>query len=98
MFRKLLGQEVLLDQLGDLHLLLVAFPLAGLDLLLLDQLRDPQRRSGLPGEVLQQLAVIRGVLLFGQPRTQVEQPDELPLGHQRDHQPHTGPAQRLDRR
>ena len=81
---ELLGQEVLLDQLGDLELLLEALARGRLGLLLAHELADPQRRRGLRGEVVEQLAVVGGVLLLGQPRPEVEDADQLALADQRD--------------
>ena len=81
-----LRQEVLLDQLGHLELVLHALPAAGLRLLLPDQLGHAHGGGGLGGQVLQQLAVVRRVLLLGQPRSQVQHADQLALGHQGDHQ------------
>ena len=79
---QLLGQEVLLDEPGDLELLLEALPGRRLGLLLADQLADPQRRRGLGGEVVEQLAVVGGVLLLGAARTEVEDADQLALADQ----------------
>ena len=81
---ELLGEEVLLDQLRDLELLLEALARGGLGLLLADELADPQRRRGLRGEVVEQLAVVGGVLLLGQPRAEVEHADQLALADERD--------------
>jgi hypothetical protein len=55
---QLLGQELLLDQLGDPQLLLDPLTLADLGLLLADQLGDPHRRGGVAGQVVEQLAVV----------------------------------------
>ena len=52
--RAALGQEVLLDQPGDLELLLDALARARLGLLLAHELADPQRRRRLRGQVLEQ--------------------------------------------
>ena len=81
---QLLGEEVLLDQLGDLELLLEALARGRLGLLLAHELADPQRRRGLGGEVVEQLAVVGGVLLLGQPRAEVEDADQLALADERD--------------
>ena len=77
------GQEVLLDQPGDLQLLLEALAAADLGLLLAHELADAHRRRRLRGEALEQLAVVAGVLLLGQPRAEVEHPDQLALGDER---------------
>ena len=90
---KLLGQEVLLDQPGDLELLLEALPGHGLSLLLADELADPQRRRRLSGEIVEQLAVVGGVLLLGHPRPQVQDPDQLALADERHDQLHAGRSQ-----
>ena len=81
---ELLGEEVLLDQLGDLELLLEALARGRLGLLLAHELADPQRRRGLGGEVVEQLAVVGGVLLLGEPRAEVEDADQLALADERD--------------
>ena len=96
--RELLGQEVLLDQLGDLELLLEALAGGGLGLLLAHELADPQRRRGLRGEVVEQLAVVGGVLLLGQPRAEVEHADQLALADQRDGELDAGRLQLGQRR
>ena len=57
---------------------------ARLGLLLAHELADPQRRRGLRGEVVEQLAVVGGVLLLGQPRPEVEHADQLALADERD--------------
>ena len=69
----------------------------GARLLLADELGDAQRRRGLTGQVLQQFAVLRGVLLLGQPRTQIDQADQLALRDERDHQLDASGAQVADR-
>src|SRR5919198_5738576 len=91
-------QEPLLDELGDPQLLLDALPLADLGLLLADQLGHPHRRGGVAGQVVQQLAVVGGVLRLAAARAEVEQADELALADQRDHQPDAGVAQAGQRR
>jgi hypothetical protein len=55
---QLVGQELLLDELGDLQLLLHPLPLADLGLLLADQLGDPDGGRGVRGQVVEQLAVV----------------------------------------
>ena len=90
---ELLGEEVLLDQLGDLELLLEALARGGLGLLLAHELADPQRRRGLRGEVVEQLAVVGGVLLLGQPRPEVEHADQLALADERDRELDAGGLQ-----
>ena len=47
------------------------------------ELADPQRRRGLGGEVVEQLAVVGGVLLLGEPRPEVEHADQLALADER---------------
>ena len=96
--RQLARQELLLDELGDLELLLVA--LAGLDLgrLLPDELGDPDRRRGLRGESGEEPPVVGGVLLLGQARAQVERPDELALADEGDDEHDAGVAELVDRR
>ena len=81
---QLARQEVLLDQPRDLELLLEALAGRGLGLLLAHELADPQRRRGLRGEVVEQLAVVGGVVLLGQPRAEVEHADQLALADERD--------------
>ncbi len=95
---QLVRQELLLDQLGDLELLLVALALGGLGGLLADQLRDPDRGCGLRGEGGQQAAIVGRVVLLGQPRPEVERADQLALGYQRHDQGHARIAQRLEGR
>ena len=85
---KLLGQEVLLDQPGDLELLLEALARGGLRLLLAHELGDPQRRRRLAGEVVEQLAVVGGVVLLREARSEVEHPDQLALADERDGELH----------
>ena len=76
-------QEVLLDQLGDLQLLLEALAAADLGLLLAHELADAHGRRRLRGEALEQPAVVARVLLVGEPRAEVEQADQLALGDER---------------
>src|SRR5215218_7101336 len=84
--RHALGEESLLDQARDPELLLDALPLLGLLLLLADKLGDLHGRRGLGSEVVQELPVVGRVLLLGEARAQVEEPDQLSLAHQRhDH-------------
>ena len=75
-----------MDQARHLEFLLDALALLGLLLLLADELRDLHRRRGLGREVVQELPVVGRVLLLGEARPQVEQPDQLALAHERhDH-------------
>ena len=75
-----------MDQARHPELLLDALPLLGLLLLLADELRHLHRRRGLGGEVVQELPVVRRVFLLGEARTEIEEPDQLPLAHERyDH-------------
>ena len=55
---------MLLDELRDRELLLHALPLAGLGLLLADELGHAQRGSSLAGKVVQQASVVGGVFLL----------------------------------
>src|SRR5215213_8124790 len=81
-----LGEEGLLDQARDPELLLDALAFLGLLLLLADELGYLHGRRGLGGQVVQQLPVVSRVLLLGEARPQVEEPDQLALAHQRhDH-------------
>ena len=65
---ELFRQEVLLDQARDLELLLDPLARPDLDLLLADELADAHGRSGLGGEVVEQLPIVARVRLVGQPR------------------------------
>jgi hypothetical protein len=94
--RRLFWQEVLLDQTRDPQLLLVALTRADLGLLLADELRDPKGRRRLRCEVVQELAVVRRVLLLRQAGAEVQHADELALAHQRDGQLHAGRAQPIE--
>ena len=66
--RQLARQELLLDQLRDLELLLVALALGGLGGLLPDQLGDPDRRRGLGRERGEEAPVVGRVVLLGEAR------------------------------
>ena len=79
-----LGKELLLDELRDLKLLLESLASADLGLLLAHELRDPHRRRGLTGELVEKAAVLARVLLVGEPRSELEEPDELSLADERD--------------
>jgi len=70
--RHLSRQEVLLDQASDLELVLDALTGADLQFLLAHQLPDPHRRSRLGGQILEQLAVVGGIILLRQTRSEVE--------------------------
>src|SRR5215211_143320 len=84
--RHTFGEEGLLDQARDPELLLDALPLLGLLLLLADELRYLHGRCRLGGQVVKQLPVVGRVLLLGEARPQVEQPDQLALANERhDH-------------
>ena len=74
---------MLLDQPRDLELLLEALARRRLGLLLAHELADAQRRRGLGGEVVEQLAVVGGVVLLGQARAEVEHADQLALADER---------------
>ena len=62
------------------------------------QLGHPQRRGRALGQVLQELAVVAGVVTFAAPRSEAEQADQLGLADQRDDQPHAGRLERVTRR
>ena len=93
------GQELPLDELGDLELLLDALP--GLELVRLladepaDQLGHPQGRGGPLGQVLQELAVVDGVVALAAPRPEAEQADQPGLADQRHDEPHAGRLERV---
>ena len=95
--RQLARQELLLDELRDLELLLVALALGGLGRLLADELRDADGGRGLGGERREQPAVVGRVVLLRQPRAEVERPDELALGHQRHDERDAGGPQLVER-
>ena len=80
---QVLRQEVLLDQRRDAELLLDPLARARLGLLPAHELRDLERRRGLRRERVEQLAVVRRVLLPRQPGPEVEHADELALGDER---------------
>ena len=90
-------QEVLLDQLRDLQLLLQALAAADLDLLLAHELADAHGRGGLGGEALEQPAIVARVVLVREPRAEVQEADQLALGHQRHDQLDTGAPQLAQR-
>ena len=96
--RQLARQELLLDEGRDPHLLLEALALGGLVRLLADELGDADGRRGLGGEGRQEAAVVRRVLLLGQPGAEVEGPDQLALGDEWYDQGDPGLAQLADRR
>ena len=89
---------MLLDQPRDLELLLEALARDGLGLLLAHELADPQRRRRLGGEVVEQLAVIGGVVLLRQARAEVEHSDQLSLADERDGELHAGGLELAQRR
>jgi hypothetical protein len=95
---ELARKEVLLDQPGDLELVLDALPLACLSLLLAHELADTQRRCGLRGEVVEQTPIVGRVVLIGEPRSEVEQADQLTLADERDDEPYAGRSQCRERR
>jgi hypothetical protein len=95
---QLLGQELLLDDLGDLELLLDPLPLAGFGLLLPDQLADPHGGGRVAGQRVEQPQVIGRVAAFGPSWAQTEQADQAARRDQRDHQDHAGGLQGLQRR
>ena len=88
--RQLPGQEVLLDQAGDLELLLEALARRGLGLLLAHELADSQSRRRLGGQAVEELAIVGGVVLLREARAEVEHTDQLALAHERDGELHTG--------
>ena len=83
---QLLWQEVLLDQPGDLELLLEALPGRRLRFLLADELPDPKRRRRLRSEVVEQLAIIGRILLSGEPAPELQHSDQLALADERHRQ------------
>ena len=95
---QLLGQELLLDQPGDVQLLLDPLAGEGLGLLLADQLRHADGRCGVGRQVLEQPAVVGGVLALGPARAQAQHADQLARGHQRDHEADAGLPQGPDPR
>ncbi len=84
-FRELVGQELLLDELRDLQLLLDPLEVAGLGLLLADQLAQPKGRRRVPGEGVEEVPVVAGVAALRQPRAERQHADQLPRRHQRHH-------------
>ena len=96
--RQLAGQELLLDEGRDAHLLFYALALGGLVRLLADELGDADGGRGLGGERREEAAIVRGVVLLREPRAQVERADQLALGDERDDQRHAGLAKGGDRR
>ena len=68
--------------------MLEPLPRANLGLLLLDELRHADRRRGVRGELIEEAAVVGGVLLFRKPRSEVQQADELALTHERHSELH----------
>ena len=84
--RHVVRQQGLLDQPGDLKLLLDALTLARLNLLLAHELGHAHGRRGLGRQVVQQFTVVAGVLLLAAPRSQVDHADQFALADQRcDH-------------
>jgi hypothetical protein len=96
--RKLARQELLLDQLRDLELLLVALAFGGLGGLLADELRHADRGCRLGGERREEAAVVGGVVLLGKARAQVQRTDELALGDERHDERDARGPQILQRR
>ena len=94
--RQRLREELLLDELRDAELLLDALARSDLGLLLAHELRDTDGRRGLRGELLEEPAVIRGVVLVGEPAAEVEEADELALADERHDELHAVRAQRAD--
>src|SRR6266511_3850647 len=95
---QLAGQELLLDELGDLEFLLDPLALAQLDLLLAHELRHPDGRGGMRGQVVEELAVVVRVVLLAAARPEAQQADQLALAHQRYGQARALGAQRRERR
>ena len=96
--RQLAGEELLLDEGGDPHLLLEALALGGFVCLLADELGDPDGRRRLSGEGGEESAVVRRVLLLREARAEVQRPDQFALGDERDDQGHAGLAHGTQRR
>ena len=96
--RKHTGQELLLDERGDAHLLLETLALDGLAGLLADELGDADGGGGLGGQGRQKASVVRRVVLLGQARAQVERADQLALRDERHDEGDAGLAHRSDRR
>ena len=95
---QLLGQELLLDQPGDVQFLLDALAGEGLRLLLADQLRHADGGGRVGRQVLEQPAVVGGVLPLRPARAQAQHADELPRRHQRHHEADAGLPQGPDAR
>ena len=96
--RELARQELLLDEGRHPHLLVEALSFGRLVGLLADELRDADGRCGLRGERREEPAVVGRVVLLGEPRPEVEGPDQLALRNERHDQGDTGGAQIRDRR
>ena len=86
---ELARKEVLLDEPGDLELLLDPLVLTRLYLLLAHELADPECRRGLGREAVEQPAIVRRVVLIREPRPEVEQADQLALADERHDELHT---------
>ena len=95
---QLLGQELLLDELGDLQFLVDPLPLTGFGLLLPDQLADPHRRGGVASQRVEQAQVVGRIAALGPPGAQAEQADQAARGDQRHDQDHARGLQRVQRR
>ena len=76
---QLAGQELLLDQGRDAHLLLHPLALRGLGGLLADELGDADGRGGLGGEGGEEPAIVGRVVLLRKARSEVEGADQLAL-------------------
>ena len=86
-------EEVLLDQLGDLELLLDPLARPRLCGLLLDELGDLEGGGGLGREAVEEALVVRRVLLVGEARAEVESADELAAADQRHDERDAGLAE-----
>ena len=95
---QLLRQELLLDQPGDVQLLLDPLAGEGLGLLLADQLRHADGRGGVGRQVLEQPAVVGGVLPLRPARAQAQHADQLARRHQRHDETDAGLPQGPDAR
>jgi hypothetical protein len=80
----------LLDYTSNSQLLLKTFALSGFDLLLADQLSDPDGGRGLSSQMVEQPAILRRVILLAETVAQIEQTDQFALTDQWHDQLHAG--------
>ena len=92
----LLREELLLDELGDLQL--VVDPLAGSRLLgaVPHEVGDADGRRRVAGQVVEQAAVIEAVRTLAAAGPEVQHADQLALGHERHHDLDAGRAHRVE--